>query len=103
STASAHGITRHRLAVLLAEREVRQVPTGVYVRGDVADTIEVRVHASSLVISEHAVVCDRTAAWVWGVDGVKVTTPLRTALDLACKLRRRDALAALDGFMRSTV
>jgi very-short-patch-repair endonuclease len=32
--------------------------------------------------------------------GMPVTTPLRTALDLACKLSRRDALAALDGFMR---
>jgi hypothetical protein len=32
--------------------------------------------------------------------GMAVTTPLRTALDLACTLSRRDALAALDGFMR---
>lgn len=31
---------------------------------------------------------------------VPVTTPLRTALDLGCSLSRRDALAALDGFMR---
>ncbi|HET6168234.1 MAG TPA: hypothetical protein VFE07_15495 [Marmoricola sp.] len=34
------------------------------------------------------------------VAGVAVTTPLRTALDLGCNLRRRDALAALDQFMR---
>lgn len=34
------------------------------------------------------------------VEGLHVTTPLRTALDLACKLSARDALAALDGFMR---
>jgi len=34
------------------------------------------------------------------VDGVLVTTPLRTALDLACKLTARGGLAALDGFMR---
>lgn len=33
------------------------------------------------------------------VHGVAVTTPLRTALDLGCNLRRRDALAALDKFM----
>ena len=33
------------------------------------------------------------------IAGVRVTTPLRTALDLGCKLRRRDALAALDQFM----
>jgi hypothetical protein len=34
------------------------------------------------------------------VNGLRVTTPLRTALDLGCHLRRRDALAALDQFMR---
>jgi hypothetical protein len=41
--------------------------------------------------------CDRD---VIEVGNVRVTTPLRTALDLACCLSRRDALAALDAFMR---
>jgi hypothetical protein len=36
---------------------------------------------------------------VMTIRGVLVTTPLRTALDLGCHLRRRDALAALDQFM----
>ena len=35
------------------------------------------------------------------LHGVRVTTPVRTAMDLACRLSRRDALAALDGFMRA--
>ncbi len=96
-------------------------------------------------MSPHSVLCDRTAAWLHGIDvyryaeldfvprletyvlrghdptdrrdchggtrdlvlsdwqmvaGVRVTTPLRTALDLACKLPRREALAALDAFAR---
>jgi hypothetical protein len=34
------------------------------------------------------------------VDGVPVTTPLRTAMDLGCKMSRRRALAAMDAFMR---
>ncbi len=38
--------------------------------------------------------------WV-EIDGVKVTTPLRTALDLGCLLRRRHALAAMDALMRA--
>lgn len=38
---------------------------------------------------------------VCDVNGVPTTTPLRTAIDLACKLSRRDALAALDAFMAS--
>jgi hypothetical protein len=37
---------------------------------------------------------------VMRIQGLLVTTPLRTALDLGCNLRRRDALAALDQFMR---
>lgn len=34
------------------------------------------------------------------IEGVLATSPLRTALDLGCNLRRRDALAALDQFRR---
>jgi hypothetical protein len=34
------------------------------------------------------------------VCGLRVTTPLRTALDLGCHLRRREAFAALCGFAR---
>jgi len=37
---------------------------------------------------------------VMTVGRTRVTTPLRTALDLGCRLSRREALAALDGFMR---
>lgn len=35
------------------------------------------------------------------IDGVKVTTPLRTAMDLGCKLSRREALAVMDALMRA--
>lgn len=35
------------------------------------------------------------------IEGVRVTTPLRTALDLACRLSRYEALATLDAFARS--
>ena len=34
------------------------------------------------------------------IDGLKVTTPLRTALDLGCALGKHRALGALDQFMR---
>ena len=37
--------------------------------------------------------------WV-EVEGVRVTTPLRTAMDLGCSMVRRRALAAMDGLMR---
>lgn len=139
------GITRSRLRAALEAREIRRVLRGVYVRAEVLDTTHVRIQAARRVISPFAVVCDRTAAWLHGIDvlefheldvippletyvlrghdptdraecnggtrdlrpedyrvidGLPVTTPLRTAMDLGCKLSRRDALAALDAFMR---
>lgn len=139
------GIPRSRLREALDAREIRRVLRGVYVRADLGDTTKLRAQAARLVISPFAVVCDRTAAWLHGVDvldfheldllppletyvlrghdptdrkecnggtrdllaedmcvvdGLPVTTPIRTALDLGCKLSRRDALAALDAFMR---
>ncbi len=36
------------------------------------------------------------------IGGVRVTTPVRTALDLGCKLSRRRALAAMDALMRAS-
>jgi len=145
TSAVAAGIPRHRLQRLVRSREVRRVLHGVYQAADVPDTLLNRARAVALVVSRFAVLCDRTAAWLHGVDvldyreldllppvetfvlrdhsrirragtsggerdladgdvmvihGVKVTTPLRTALDLGCLLPRRSALAALDGFMR---
>ena len=62
------GITAWQLRVLLSEAVVRHVLHDVYIAGDVPDTIDVRLAALALVTPPHAVVCDRTAAWVWGVD-----------------------------------
>lgn len=139
------GVPPKQLARAVANREVRRVLRGVFVCADAPDTIELRASAAALVVSSHLVLCDRTAAWMHGVDvldfreldvlprldtfalrdrsrtarpecrrgqrdllpgdiciinGVAVTTPLRTCLDLACCLSRRSALAALDAFMR---
>jgi hypothetical protein len=130
---------------LLAEGKVRRVLNGVFVDASLADTIELRCRAAAMVMTPAAVLCDRTAAWLHGIDtllfrelellpplevfvlrghqrvlrpevmggerdlaardimeihGIKVTTQLRTALDLACNLPRYRAIAALDAFMR---
>lgn len=143
--AKALGVTRAHLERLLDTRQVVRVLRGVYRPADVPDTIENRARAAALVAGPFAVLCDRTAAWLHGVDtfefreleilppletvrlrgcgrirrpecvggerdllpqdvetvaGVQVTTPVRTALDLGCGLPRRDALAALDSYMR---
>lgn len=139
------GISRRRLDRAVAEREVRRVLRGVYLRADLPDTIETRLAAARLVLPPGSVIRDRFAAWIHGIeifqygetevippietcvfrgstrsritgvagntrdladadvmelDGIRVTTPLRTALDLGCNLWRRDALHVLDRFLR---
>lgn len=143
--ALALGFSRNELTALVTEGVLRRPFTGVYVRTDLPDSVALRAQAAQLVMNSHSVLCDRTAAWLHGVDafryaeletlpplesyvlrghdptdrleclggtrdlspedwqlvaGVRVTTPLRTAVDLACKLRRREALAALDALAR---
>ncbi len=125
--AVALGISRKRLRLAVDQGLVRRVFTGVYARADVPDSTELRAEAAALVMSKHSVLCDRTAAWIHGIDvlryaeldvippletyvlrghdptdrhnchggsrdllpedwqvigGIRVTTPLRTALDL---------------------
>jgi len=139
------GLTRPRLRALLKSGAARRVLQGVFVRDDVADTVELRAAAAALIMPPHTVVCDRSAAWLHGIDcfgpaddpasgvlevvaigdhdrtrrpemyggkrallpedicevnGVKVTTPARTAADLARLRGRRTAIAVLDAFAR---
>lgn len=143
--AAAAGASRKRFRRALAAGELRRVLRGVYAVGWAEDSVELRARALALVVRTHQVVCDRTAAWLHGVDvfgltdkevlpevevcalrgravtrltgvdgrtrdlipddlmtveGVRVTTPLRTALDLGCNLGKHRALGALDQFMR---
>jgi hypothetical protein len=141
----ALGLSRERLRRLVEAKVVRRLVRGAYLRAGIDDSVEMRARTVAAVMSPHQVVCDRTAAWIHGVDtltyaehdipppietcalrghqpcgldgvkgrtrdlaaydivsigGVRVTTPLRTALDLGCLLRRREAMAALDAFAR---
>jgi hypothetical protein len=140
------GITRRRLRTMLSDGTVRRIVREVYAPAALTDELDLRARAIALTMPAGQVVCDRTAAWIYGIDlytyaehetglvaetcvgpgrepshrtgvdghrrglredevtdvhGVAVTTPLRTALDLACILERRDAMAALDAFRRT--
>ncbi|ANH36720.1 hypothetical protein I601_0267 [Nocardioides dokdonensis FR1436] len=143
--ASALGWTRRRLQRALHDGRVRRVLRGVYVDASVPDSTALRAAAARLVLPARMVVCDRSAAWLHGVDhwepsaldvppglevvardgtrtrlagthgalrslvaddgmvldGVPVTTPLRTAADLACLHGRLGAAAVLDQFARA--
>lgn len=139
------GLSRHDLDCWLRDGAVRRVLRGAFVGSDAPDTIDTRAEAAALLLPDHVVLCDRSAAWVWGIDvldldehrhlprletasmpghdrvrhqavyggkrdllpeevvsvsGIRVTTPLRTACDLACLRGRRSALAVYDAFRR---
>ncbi|MEQ6899615.1 DUF559 domain-containing protein [Nocardioides sp. YIM 152588] len=139
------GITERQLQRAAAQGQVCRKARGVYVRTDLADSVELRAQVVALAASPHHVAVDRTAAWLHGVDaltyaehdllppvetcalrghhpterseargrtrdllpsdvvdvfGVLTTTPLRTALDLGCHLRRREAYAAMCALAR---
>ena len=138
------GVGRRSLTALLRAGLVRRVLHEVYAAAQAPDDTLMRARALALVVPDAAVVTDRTAAWLHGVDilprsalivapplnmahteesrvrrpgvdgrrrglilsditevhGVRVTTGLRTALDLGRLLWRFDALAAIDGFLR---
>ncbi|MBO0841540.1 MAG: DUF559 domain-containing protein [Nocardioides sp.] len=135
----------HQLRLAVDRGDVKHPFRGVFVPPGVDDSTELRAEALARVTSSHHVICDRTAAWLHGIDtfslqeaaqippvetcalsghrptrvagadartrdllprdimvinGAQVTTPLRTALDLGCNLRRREAMAALNEFAR---
>ena len=62
------GLTPRQLRTHLESGGVRRVLRGVYVRSDVPDSLELRAAAAALVLPHHAVLCDRSAAWLWGID-----------------------------------
>src|SRR4051794_10636846 len=143
--AAALGITNEVLRRMVREGLLRRVLKGVYVDAAAQDDLRMRARAVALAVPDTAVVTDRTAAWLHGVDvlrpgdhlvpppveifqapgctrvrtvaneggertllpddvqsvyGVRVTTPLRTALDLGRLTRRDHALSALDALLR---
>jgi hypothetical protein len=139
------GRSSRQLRDAVADGAVRMVHRGVYARGDLPDTTELRARAAMLVAPSHVVVTDHSASWIHGVDafdptaldlppdlevvsvggndrtrrsgvlggkrtlneedvcvieGIRLTTTVRTACDLACLRGRYAALAVLDAFMR---
>ncbi|MEU4192275.1 hypothetical protein AB0E69_10270 [Kribbella sp. NPDC026611] len=115
-----------KLKWLLCHGEIREVMKGVYVDVRVPDSPELRAGAVRLLVPSDAVVCGSTAAWLHGIEttalgpaelpeahwtrsptdevevfGVRVTSPIATAVELARRLPRPFALSAVDAFLRT--
>ncbi len=145
ATARLHGLTKDDLRTLVRRGQISRLARQLYARDPAQLDLCARANAFGMLIAPHHVICDRTAAWVHGVDiysypgegdmlrievcarrdhtptrrpevagcvrdlteedivyvdGVAVTSPARTALDLACKLRPMSALACIEAFLR---
>lgn len=66
--AKVFGFTARQLGVAVQSGGLRRVVHGVYAPSSLPDTHESRVAAVALVVSPFSVVCDRTAAWLHGID-----------------------------------
>ena len=67
-TAAQIGATHQRLSELVGEGQLRRVFRGVYLDSSAHETLATRARALALVVPPDAVVVDRTAAWLHGVD-----------------------------------
>lgn len=123
------GISRGCLDRLRRAGRVRRVLRGVYVDDDLPDSPALRAEALRQVLPAGRVVVGRSAAWLHGLDdaapesvesvaergggrtlvardltvvsALRVTTPLRTALDLGRRPPPTAALAVLDRALRA--
>jgi hypothetical protein len=123
------GIDRRALSRLHREGHVRRVLRGVYAASTARSSVDFRAAAVGLVLAPSDVVVDRTAAWIHGalevdpvpvdvlaraslggrrrltgrdlvtIAGVRVTSPLRTALDLGRLLPPGQALGVMDSLL----
>ena len=66
--AESLGVSRWFFGVLLERKLIRPVFHGVYAVAQLVDSLELRADALSLVVPDTAIVTDRTAAWLHGVD-----------------------------------
>src|SRR3954447_3833311 len=66
--ALALGVSRQSLRTMLERHLVRRMLRGVFVAAQARDDMDLRARALALVVPPDAVVTDRTAAWLHGVD-----------------------------------
>jgi hypothetical protein len=145
SWARAQGVDARRLRSWVRTGLLVAPVHGVLYAAQIPDCLALRIACLRLVVPEHAVVTDRTAAWLHGapmvlepnahllvprvdlflppggrlrrtvlrsgerelfpgeievLDGLRVTSPLRTVCDLGMKLPRKPAFAAMCSLLK---
>jgi hypothetical protein len=65
---AALGMTKTAMREAVAAGEIVRLIDRVYADARADDTRELRTAATCLAVPAHAVLCDESAAWIWGVD-----------------------------------
>lgn len=98
ATAVQAGVSKKLLADLVACGLVRRMLHSVCVATQVPDSLRLRVSALKLVVPAHAVVVDRTAAWLHGVDALQRSAiyemPALEVFSQSGSRMRRDGIAS---------
>lgn len=87
----ALGLTRSQLRRAVESGELRRLLTGVYVDATVPDTMDLRIAAAARVLAPGHIACDRTAAWLHGIDAFTYAEHTYLPPVEACVLRGRAA------------
>ena len=106
--AETWGVSRQTLRGLARTGHVRRVLTGVYVVAQARDDMEQRARAVALVVPRAAVVTDRTAAWLHGVDilprtALREPPPVSVFRATGTRLRRAGVASGTRGLLASDV
>ena len=102
------GVSRQTLRGLVSAGYVRRVLTGVYAAAQAPDNMARRAQAVALVVPPSAVVTDRTAAWLHGVDilprtALSVPPPVTVFRATGTRLRRAGVASGTRGLLPSDV
>jgi len=106
--AETWGVSRQTLRGLVRTGHVRRVLTGVYVGAQARDDMEQRARAVALVVPPAAVVTDRTAAWLHGVDilprtALREPPPVSVFRAAGTRLRRAGVASGTRGLLARDV
>jgi hypothetical protein len=101
------GVSRQNLRSLHEHGHVRRLLTGVYAATQAPDDLLLRARALGLVLPHDAVVTDRTAAWLHGVDLVARSSfdavpPVHAFHLTDTRMRRSGVSAGRRGWSRRT-
>ncbi|GII31790.1 hypothetical protein [Planotetraspora mira] len=68
AAARARGIDKDELTTLVATGEIHRLALGAYYAGDHPRALAVRAQIIAAMSGPTAIICRRTAAWLWGLD-----------------------------------